>query len=47
MLMDWFWTGFGLGLGLLSAVLAVAAVIGILETVNHKLKWRRTFGGRP
>jgi hypothetical protein len=45
-LLDWFYIGFGIGLGLLCSVLLVALFAGLLDHINHKLKWHRTFGGK-
>jgi hypothetical protein len=45
-MLTWFYTGLGLGLGLLSSVLLAALVVGLLDHLNHRLKWHRTFGGK-
>jgi hypothetical protein len=45
-LLTWFYAGFGIGLGLLCSVLLVALLAGLLDHLNLKLQWRRTFGGK-
>jgi len=45
--LTWFCVGLGVGLGLLSSVLLIALMVGVLDYINHKLKWYRTIGGKP
>jgi len=40
-MLNWFYMGFGLGLGLLSALLVVALGIGLVDAITHKVRWWR------